>query len=108
MVGSVGGAVWLGAWVASAIAGGRLRASFADAVAAASRLPTNLGNPRLAWPDEVRAPTGSLLYWSVTVVLLVTTLAIVVVVFRLVSKSWLGPCHDIPLVSTPCSIRHRS
>ncbi|MEA2828510.1 MAG: type secretion system protein VirD4 [Actinomycetota bacterium] len=98
MVGSVGGAVWLGAWVASAIAGGRLRASFADAVAAASRLPTNLGNPRLAWPDEVRASLpGPLLYWSATVVLLVSTLAIVVVVFRLVSKSRVGTLPRHPL-----------
>jgi type IV secretion system protein VirD4 len=98
MVGSFGGAVWLGAWVASAVAGGRLRASFADAVAAASRLPTNLGNPRLAWPDEVRASLpGPLLYWSATVVLLVATLAMVVVVFRLVSKSRVGTLPRHPL-----------
>ena len=58
----------------------------------------NLGNPRLAWPAEVRTSLpGPLLYWSATVVLLVTTLAIVVVVFRLVSKSRVGTLPRRPL-----------
>lgn len=98
MVGSVGGAVWLGAWAASTIAGGLFRASFTDAVSAATQLPSHLADPRSAWPTEVRASLpGPLLYWSATVVLLVTMLAIVVVVFRLVSKSRVGTLPRRPL-----------
>jgi len=98
VVGALGGAVWLGAWAASAISGGRLHVSFADAVTAATRLPSHPGDPRLAWPVEARAALpGPLLYWAATLVVLVITLAVVVVVFRLVSRSRVGTLPRRPL-----------
>lgn len=98
IVGPLGGAVWLGAWAATALSGGQLRASFADAITAATRLPSHLGNPRLAWPVEARASLpGPLLYWTATVTLLVITLAVVVVVVRLVSRSRVGTLPRRPL-----------
>lgn len=98
IIGSLGGAVWLGAWAASAVSGEQLRASFADAVTAAIRLPSHLGDPMAAWPVEARASIpGPLLYWTATITLLVITLAVAVVVVRLVSRSRVGTLPRRPL-----------
>jgi type IV secretion system protein VirD4 len=98
LVGSLGGAVWLGAWAASTLNGGRFRMSFGDAVTAATRLPSQFGNPRMAWPAEARASLpGPLLYWAATIVLLVAVVAVAAVVFRLVSRSRVGTLPRRPL-----------
>ena len=98
IIGSLAGAVWLGAWAATAMSGGQFRASFADAVTAATRLPSHLRVPRLAWPVEAQASIpGPLLYWTATVTLLVITLAVAAVVARLVSRSRVGTLPRRPL-----------
>lgn len=98
LVGSLSGTVWLGAQAAATISGGHFRVSFEDAVMAATRLPSHLGDPRLAWPAAVRASLpGPLLYWAATVVVLVTTLVLGVVVFRLLSRTRVGTMPRHPL-----------
>src|SRR4051812_38628315 len=80
VVGIVGGAVWLGAWLAAAVAGSHLHASFVDAVAATSRLPTRLSNPRLAWaPEQQQALPGPGTYWLATTLVLVLAVAAIAV-----------------------------
>ncbi|HUP69666.1 MAG TPA: type IV secretory system conjugative DNA transfer family protein [Acidimicrobiales bacterium] len=98
LLASLGGVVWLGAWVAAAADGARLHASFSDAVAAAFRLPANLSNPRLAWPAELQASLpGPLLYWGATALLLVGAVAVALAVFRLFDRSNVGTLPRRPL-----------
>ncbi|MGH9164015.1 MAG: type IV secretory system conjugative DNA transfer family protein, partial [Acidimicrobiales bacterium] len=98
VVGTIGGAIWLGAWLAAVVGGGRLQASFGDALSAATRLPTNLSNPRLAWPAGVQgALPGPVMYWAVTGLTLVAVLAVAAVLFRLLSRSRVGTMPRRPL-----------
>lgn len=98
IAGSLGGAVWIGAWVAAASAGGGFSASFGDAVAAATRLPSNLADPRSAWPVEAQPSLpGPILYWASTVIVLLGTAAAVALVFRVVSRSRVGTFPRRPL-----------
>ncbi|HVM14018.1 MAG TPA: type IV secretory system conjugative DNA transfer family protein, partial [Egibacteraceae bacterium] len=98
IAGSLGGAVWMGAWVAAAVAGGGFSASFGDALVAATRLPSHLGDPRSAWPAEAQPPLpGPILYWASTVVVLLGTAAAIALVFRLVSRSGVGTLPRRPL-----------
>ncbi|HUQ63894.1 MAG TPA: type IV secretory system conjugative DNA transfer family protein [Acidimicrobiales bacterium] len=98
IVGFLGGAVWLGAWVAAAASDGRLDASFSDAVGSGLRLPSHLGDPRLAWPPEMRpALPGALAYWGATGVVMLAAIAIAVVLFRLLSRSKVGTLPRRPL-----------
>ncbi|MBW3642821.1 MAG: type IV secretory system conjugative DNA transfer family protein, partial [Actinobacteria bacterium] len=95
---SLGGVAWSGAWLAALAAGGRLDASFADAVAAGLRLPTHLADPGLAWPAEARASLpGPLVYWPATALPLVATVAVAVVAFRLLDRSNVGTVRRRPL-----------
>jgi type IV secretion system protein VirD4 len=98
LVGAVGGAIWLGAWVASAVGGKSLQASFTDAVAAATKLPSNLGQPRLAWPPGTRESLpGPVLYWFASVLTLSLVIGIAVLIFKLVSRSRVGTLPRRPL-----------
>ena len=98
LVGVVGGTIWLGAWVASALRGKSLEATFSDAVAAATKLPSNLGQPRLAWPPGVRESLpGPALYWFGTVLALALVLGVTVLTFKLLSRSRVGTTPRRPL-----------
>jgi type IV secretion system protein VirD4 len=69
-VGTLAGVVWVGAALATLLAGGGvLRAGLADAARAAVGLPGHLTDPAGAWPRSVSAQVpGPWLYWLPTVV----------------------------------------
>jgi type IV secretion system protein VirD4 len=98
IAGSLGGAVWMGAWVAAAVTGGGFSASFGDALVAATRLPSHLGDPRSAGHAEVQPSLPDpILYWASTVVVLLGTAAAIALVFRLLSRSRVGTFPRRPL-----------
>ncbi|MDP9420641.1 MAG: type IV secretory system conjugative DNA transfer family protein [Actinomycetota bacterium] len=99
VVGAVGGVVWVGAWLAASVAGGgRFQASFAEAVTATTRLPGNLDSPARAWPPGAATSLpGPLIYWAVTVLVLVAAVASVAVVIRLLARSKVGTLPRRPL-----------
>ncbi len=95
---SVGGVIWIGAWLAAAAAGERLDASLVDAFGAGLRLPSTLGNPRLAWPTSVRAALpGPALYWPATAIAAAVAIGAGAVVLRLLGRSNVGTLPRKPL-----------
>ncbi|MEA2825698.1 MAG: hypothetical protein QOG43_137 [Actinomycetota bacterium] len=61
------GVVWLGAQLASILAGGHLSAGLAPTFHALTRLPANTAEPRLAWgPPWQDSLPGAALYWACT------------------------------------------
>jgi type IV secretion system protein VirD4 len=95
---SVGGVVWIGAWLAAAAAGERLDASLVDAFGAGLRLPSTLGDPRLAWPTSVRAALpGPALYWPATAIAAAVAIGAGAVVLRLLGRSNVGTLPRKPL-----------
>lgn len=106
LVGVVGGAVWLGAWLAAAATHSRLHATLGDAVVAATRLPSHLSNPKLAWSAEHHPVLpGPLLYWSVTAVVSLVAAATAIVVWRLMDRSRVGTMPRRPLGGAGAKIR---
>src|SRR5438552_10295443 len=80
LLGALGATVWLGGWLAAAATGSSLHASFGDALAAASRLPRNLGDPRLAWqPAHRSALPGPVPYWASTGLVLLLAVFVAVI-----------------------------
>lgn len=85
LVGLLGGIVWAGAVLASAIAGGSLGASFGDAIAAGRRLPSEITTPAMAWSAEHRANLpGPWVYWSATAAVFIAAVFVVGLALRLV------------------------
>jgi type IV secretion system protein VirD4 len=98
LVATLGGVVWLGAWLAAAVSGTRLEASLADAVVAAAHLVSHLSAPRLAWPPELQgALPGPFVYWTATALPLSAALAAAVLVYRLLDRSNVGTVGRRPL-----------
>lgn len=102
-LGVVGGVVWAGAAAAAALAGSTLRGSFADAVSAASRLPSHLGDPARAWPAGTwpagtwSVAPGPALYWAATGAVGLAAVAAVAVAVRVVLRSRVGTVPRRPL-----------
>lgn len=98
LAGTIGGSVWLGAWLASAATAERLHASFGDALEAATRLPSHLSDPRLAWPEPQRAELPSaVMYWAATVLVVAAAVALAALVVRLLDRSNVGTVRRRPL-----------
>lgn len=94
----VGVIVGGGAWLATIVTGERLDASLGDALAAGLELPKNLGNPRMAWPPELRAALpGPLLYWAATLLVLAGAFAVAVALLRFFDRSKVGTVRRRPL-----------
>src|SRR4051794_26053546 len=71
--------VWLGATLAASLHGSRASVRLADAGLALLRLPAHASDPRLAWPDRVRAGLpGPVLYWVSQASVVVAVVAITV------------------------------
>ncbi len=95
---SVGGVVWLGAWLAAASAGERLDASLADALSAAIQLPRHLSDPRLAWPPQLRSALPDAAFYRVTTAVVAAgALVLGAVVLRLLGRSNVGTLPRRPL-----------
>ena len=95
---SVGGVVWVGAWLATAVSGERLDASLADAFSAGVRLPSHLGEPGLAWRPELKGSVpGPALYWCATGLAALGALGLGVLVLRLLGRSNVGTLPRRPL-----------
>lgn len=84
--GGLAGAAWLGAQLAALLAGNDpLPAGIGDALLALTRLPSNLGDPKLAWPSEVRRQLpGPALYWASTVAVVLAAGALAFLIWRVV------------------------
>lgn len=64
--------VWAGAAVGAALTGHGGGITFSDAGAAIVRLPSNLGDPKRAWPVRVRSSLpGPVVYWTAQVAVVV-------------------------------------
>ncbi|HET7487959.1 MAG TPA: type IV secretory system conjugative DNA transfer family protein [Acidimicrobiales bacterium] len=113
-LGLVGGVVWLGATGAARLHGTVLHVSLADAVRAASRLPSHASDPAAAWPAPAAgALPGPGPYWAVTVAVAVVALVAVAVVVRVVLRSKVGTVPRRPLgvdararFATDADLRH--
>lgn len=76
--------IWGGASLSALLAGGRLKASFSDAIDAGWRLPSHLGDPRQAWLGGHKdGLPGPALYWSSTALLAALGVGSVVLGIRL-------------------------
>ncbi len=77
LVGGLSLGTWCGAQMATMLTtGGWLTASIGDGLSALLRLPKNLGEPALAWPEAVRsALPGPMAYWASTLTVLVVQLS---------------------------------
>jgi type IV secretion system protein VirD4 len=73
-------AVWCGATLTALVSGGGFPGlSEADAAQAMVRLPGNLDQPALAWPDHARAALpGPVLYWACHALLIAAVAALIV------------------------------
>jgi type IV secretion system protein VirD4 len=83
--GGLAGVGWLGAQLSALLAGNdTLPAGMGDALAALTRLPSNMSDPKLAWSPEFRAPIpGPVLYWTSTVAVVLAAGALVLLIRRL-------------------------
>lgn len=83
--GALAGTVWLGAQLAARLAGrGNLPAGIGDSLAALTRLPSNLSDPKVAWSPELRGHLpGPVLYWTSTVAVVLAAGALALLVWRL-------------------------
>ena len=91
----VGGAVWLGATVATLLAGRHLQAGLDDALHATLRLPSNLGDPAAAWPPtHARTLPGPGLYWFGTLLAVALAIALGVGVLALWQRLWRAGTSD--------------
>src|SRR4051794_23075596 len=87
----VGAVVWTGAALAARLTGHRLAAGLGEALRAIPRLPSVAGDPRSAWPAEAeRDLPGPVVYWLATGLVALVTVAVAVVVVRLVRGSGSG------------------
>lgn len=84
--GGLAGAAWLGAQLAALLAGNdTLPVGIGDALTALTRLPSDLGDPKLAWPSEVRRQLpGPVLYWASTVAVVASAAALAFLIWRAV------------------------
>lgn len=82
---AAGGATWGGAQLATLVGSGRpLPVGVGSAMQALLRLPTTLGRPAVAWPDEVRdLIPGPVLYWSATAMAVAAVAALAAVAYHL-------------------------
>src|SRR5688500_15813179 len=98
VVATVGGVVWAGAWLATEATGGAFHAGLQDAVLAATRLPGHLSEPASAWTStSVGEIPGPLEYWGATGAVLMMTLAVAAVAFRIWGGSRVGSERRRPL-----------
>ena len=81
---TAGAAVWGGAQLGSLLAHGQaLPVGAGPAAQALFRLPSQVGQPALAWPEEVRPlVAGPVIYWTCTAVVGVAVVGLVVLAYR--------------------------
>ena len=94
----IGGVVWAGAALAALAHGAPWHAGPGEALVAAARLRSHLGDPRAAWGPALaaslpRAP----LYWTTTAGVTVAAAVLVAAVARLVHRSRVGTVPRSPL-----------
>lgn len=82
---AVAGMAWAGAALAARLGGhGRFRAGLADAARALVRLPSRASDPASAWPPGAAAALpGPVLYWACQIAVVVATVALAVIAWRL-------------------------
>lgn len=80
--GGVAGATYAGGWLAAKLQAPRdFVPSFGEALIAGSRLPSNMSDPKLAWPKQYHAALpGAVGYWIVNGLLLLIIVALAFVV----------------------------
>ncbi len=83
--GGLAGVGWVGAQLAALLAGNdALPAGIGDALTALTRFPSNLSDPKLAWPQEFRGDLpGPVLYWASTVAVVLAAGALALLIWRL-------------------------
>ncbi len=84
--GALAGVTWLGAQLAALLAGkDALSAGIGDALAALTRLPSNLSDSKAVWAPEFRANLpGPVLCWPSTVAVVLAIGAVALLVWRVV------------------------
>lgn len=83
--GALSAALWAGAQLAAFLEGGQfVDLSLGDALGAMAGLPSNMGEPRLAWPTTIQGELpGPVLYWLATAIVVIAVLAVVLLVARI-------------------------
>lgn len=86
--GGLAGTAWLGAQLAALLAGNdALDAGIGDALLALTRLPSNLGAPKLAWSPELRGKLpGPILYWAATAAVVLVVGALAFLIWRVIHR----------------------
>lgn len=94
----LGATVWAGAALATTLHGGAWHANLAEALGAALRLRSHLGDPKAAWgATQAAGLPGPVLYWTSTVAVTLAAAALAGVLARLLRRSRVGTLPRSPL-----------